>query len=229
MKISKENADLLGHLLFKARSCNLPFTRSLKSSTCNTILAVLLSLACSAVWAQNVKLYRYKNENGTEVINHFIPPKYAQDGYEILNSQGEVVQTVDPAPSNEEISKRQMVADFDKLYRRFRSIDEIERAKQRVLVNIDSSLRILEGNITVLNAQLAKQVGQAATIERRGRTIPKHIIDSIDATKVELNVTRELLDRREVDKAKEVSTYEEYKVLFVKGSALKRELYAESR
>lgn len=192
------------------------------------LLAVLTFYGAFAV-AQVQELYRYKDENGTEVINHFIPPKYAQNGYEILNNRGDVIRIIAPAPTQEELSKRHIIKEFEKLYRRYRSIDEIERAKQRGIVSIESSIAILRSNITMLDDELDGQIERAATAERQGRDVPNHVLELIDSTKVELNITNELLNKRLADRDKEIKIHEDYKKLFVKGHMLKREEFNPQR
>jgi hypothetical protein len=40
-------------------------------------------------------LYRYVDDNGTTVLNPFVPPKHIeQKGYEVLNDQGRVTQVI---------------------------------------------------------------------------------------------------------------------------------------
>lgn len=56
-------------------------------------------LASTQSFAAQKLLYRYVNEQGVKVLNHIIPPKYAQNGYEVINESGQVVRVVPPAPT----------------------------------------------------------------------------------------------------------------------------------
>lgn len=193
-------------------------------NACGLVCALLFALFTQTGLAQNKNWFRYIDENGTEVITHYIPPQYTQNGYEVLNTSGDVIRVIPPAPTAEEISKREIVRQYEKLFRRFRSIEEIERAKSRAVSSIKSSIAILEGNVLSIEKELRLQIEKAATIERRGHTVSQKILDNIASIKMELELTNELLSKREADKQKEIEAHEGYKELFVKGEILQREL-----
>jgi hypothetical protein len=129
-------------------------------------LALLLSLAGLAAPAAAQNIYRYEDASGRTVFNATIPPEYVSKGYTILNSRGQVVQVVPPAPTAEEIAARraeeearrkQMEADA-LLLRLYRSPEEIERKRDERLMQLDTQ-------IAGLNVTLAKLEGEIAELD----------------------------------------------------------------
>jgi len=74
-------------------------------------LALLLALACAAgsAWAQNAGdkggvVYRWVDEHGVVHYGDSVPPKYARDQREMLNSQGVVVGHVDAEKTSAQLA-----------------------------------------------------------------------------------------------------------------------------
>ena len=179
-------------------------------------------LFSTSVYAKN-QLYRYKNDEGNVVLNHVVPPRYAQKGYDILNGSGKLIKTVPPAPTKDELSRSQTLKQFDSLYRRFRSVEEIDFAKRRVVNDIDSSISIVKRNIESIESELFNQKKRAASIERQGREVPKLLLSQILSTQKELVVTQDLLTSRNEGKVEQVKMYDDYISLFKNGMKLKLE------
>lgn len=168
-------------------------------------------LAMSHCWAADKdskprKLYyRYVNEQGVRVIEHSIPPKYVQRGYEVVTLGGEVVRVVEPAISSEEALKQKLAREeADKLAvwdpelkRRYSSVRDVEAAKQRKLNELNGNIAILESNISSLKSQIAHQHANAAESERQGRSIPKAVVTALAGLEEELILTEELLQERQ--------------------------------
>ena len=195
-------------------------------TTVFSLKIALLFLACNLSAAADDKavLYRYTNDQGVKVLRHSIPPRYAQNGYEVLNQSGQVIKVVPPAPTGEEIAQREaerlLQERYAMLKRRFSSLKDIEGAKERRIETIETSISIIRGNINSLSSQLDIQMGKAADAERSGRQVPKHILDQISATKAELAVAEELLQKRLNEKNEVEDKYQEDVTTFVKGEAM---------
>ena len=67
--------------------------------------ALALALGFSAQAAAN--MYRYTDENGQIVISSTIPQEATKRGYDILSNNGRVIETIPPAPTEEEIAARE--------------------------------------------------------------------------------------------------------------------------
>lgn len=151
------------------------------------LAASFLLLATTA----DARMYRYKDENGRTVIGNTVPYQATQRGYEILNSQGRVIETVAPAPTAEEIAAREAEAErrrqeqqqreFDQaLLKRFSHPDEAVRAMHRKVQELESLTQLKRGNISVLVSQLDTEQSRAADLERAGRTIPEATLQKIN-------------------------------------------------
>jgi hypothetical protein len=168
--------------------------------------------------------YRYLNEEGIKVLDKSIPHEYAQNGYEILNKGGQVIEVVPPATSAEEIARQQsqkeIVYHYERLRKRYSDISGIESARKRRLENLETSISILNGNISTLQQQLQTQMNEAATREREGKMVPTHVLDSIANSKAELAVAEELLTIRLNEKSEINKKFDQDIEYFVKGEAL---------
>lgn len=177
----------------------------------------------SDAFAQDRLLYRFTNEKGVKVLHHSIPPKYAQNGYEVLNESGQVIKVVPPAPTEEEAAakeaQRQMLAHYEDLKRRYSSLQDIEAAKNRRLETIETSISIIRGNISGLNSQLESIMGKAADAERAGKSVPPYLLDQVSATRAELAIAEEMLDTRLNEQKEMQEKYQEDVAIFVKGQA----------
>ncbi|MFT7559557.1 MAG: hypothetical protein ACI93R_001468 [Flavobacteriales bacterium] len=175
----------------------LPFT---KLRLYHLALVVFISLFSVSLHAL-VKLYRYVDNNGVQVINSAIPTEYVQKGYDVITAKGELLKRVPPAPSSEQISQvnreREILAAYKSLKRRFNTIEEIERAKERKLASINTNISILKGSISNLNINIANLVKRAAASERSGRKVSKTLLKQMEDTKTELYVSEGLLKLRE--------------------------------
>ncbi|GAA5319778.1 MAG: hypothetical protein Aseana_18410 [Candidatus Pelagadaptatus aseana] len=167
-------------------------------------------LVASQGWAQKDNkprklYYRYVNEQGVRVIEHSIPPAYAQKGYEVVTLGGEVVRVVEPAISSEAAEQQKLareeaekLAAWDtELKRRYSSVRDVEAAKQRKLNELNGNIAILDSNISSLKSQIAQQHANAAESERQGRKIPQAVVDALAGLEEELVLTEELLRERQ--------------------------------
>ncbi len=188
-------------------------------------------LLVSNAQANSSVRYRFLNEQGVPVISNNLPAKYAQNGYEILDGLNNVVKVIPPAPSEEDVEKakqeRQAVATFEILKRRYSSVDDIERAKQRKLKNIDTNISILKGNISNLESAAQGLIEQAANFERAGRNVPKTVLKQLSDTRAELKVSRDLLEYREQEYQETTVKFNQDISAFILGESLDKKLNGE--
>ncbi len=187
---------------------------------------LLIGLVCFShiSFADTGAFYRYKNEQGVIVLDTSIPPQYSQKGYEVLNRSMKVIEVVPPAPTDDEIaqqeSQNEILFHFERLKKRYSDVKSIESARKRRLENLQTSISILNGNISSLKNQLDMQMNDAATKEREGKNVPVHLLDQINNTKAELAVAEELLEIRRKEE-KDINTKFDRDIeYFVKGQAL---------
>jgi hypothetical protein len=178
-------------------------------------------LAANAVVAPSgpQKLYRYRNDKGVVVIDDAVPPQFAHNGYEILNTSGQVLEVVPRQLtaeelanlSDEEKAKRDAKAREEKqqlydesLLLRYSDIPDIEAARERGLKELQIRLSIVRGNMMQVKANLEREQQKAADIERSGRKVPDTMRANIDALRkqIELSESDIELRKKEVEDLK---------------------------
>lgn len=170
-------------------------------------LTVLVLLLCSAFSHAGVEYFRYKAAGGALVIDSRLPPEYVKHGYEVINANGDVLRTVAPQATAEQIaakqkalSEQQLKAEQRKkdemLMRRYSSVADIEASQNRVVDEINVRLSILRGNLRSLKGQIERQQEVAANSERAGREVPQALLDNIGTMEVEVDDTRKKIIAR---------------------------------
>lgn len=153
-----------------------------------TISTTVVLLLFSATASANT--YRYTDADGQVVISDTIPQAASKRGYDILNSNGRVVETVDPAPTAEEIAAREadkqrkaaqtrQLEQDRELLERFSHPDQAIRAMHRKVLELRSLSQLKQSNISVIENQLDAEQGRAAERERAGRKIPEATLRKI--------------------------------------------------
>lgn len=148
-------------------------------------LLAALGLLLSGV-SHASKLYRF-NVDGKVVIKDHVPAEYSHLGYEVLNSQGMVIRSVERAPTAEELAQRRAAVlaqqareeamkvqhrkDMD-LLRLYARPEDVERARQRKADEIESYIQLQHRRIADLEEKLEQAQGRAANFERRGQEVP---------------------------------------------------------
>ncbi|WP_227712572.1 DUF4124 domain-containing protein [Marinobacter zhanjiangensis] len=163
-----------------------------KLTTC--VLAASCLLMSSLA---DARMYRYKDDNGRMVISSTVPQEASTRGYEILNSQGRVVERIDAAPTEEELRQRaekerkQQEAEEQRvrdkaLLRRYRHPDDAVRALHRKVDELEGLIQLKRGNISVTESQLDAEQSRAANLERSGREIPDATLDKIERLQAQI-------------------------------------------
>ncbi|MCB1614422.1 MAG: hypothetical protein KDI30_00265 [Pseudomonadales bacterium] len=172
----------------------------------NISLALVLCSVNAA--ATEINFFRYKNEQGTLVTSTILPPKFATRGYEIVNSQGDILEVVAPAMTPEEraeyerknkeaiLAEQQREKDRDLLLR-YADIRELQKAKDRKVKELESSIAILKNNTTGLLSQIESEQQKAVRYERDGKEIPLSILEALDSLYFELESVRDLIVLRQ--------------------------------
>ena len=158
-----------------------------------------------------VEYYRYTDERGITVINRQgVPPHLIGKGYEVLSEQGRVIRVVPRAPTPEEY--RQMQADKERaksdrqLLMLYTRIEDIDRARNRKVADIDGQISNARGNLLSVNSLRSDLQAQAASQERAGRTVSasllKQIEDaSIDQQRLQQQISRYLTSKKAIESA----------------------------
>jgi hypothetical protein len=127
----------------------------------------LLFIATHAVAQQ--QLYRWVDENGLVHYGDHVPPAYANQDREILNSHSVRVRTVEGAASDEELAERARQEETQQaaltvarerarldrvLLATYPSVSEIERLRDQRLGLLEAQVYVTEQYITTLSQRL---------------------------------------------------------------------------
>lgn len=170
-------------------------------------LTTLVVLMFSALSHAGIEYFRYKTPAGAMVIDSHLPPEFVKYGYEVINANGDVLRTVAPQATKEQIaakqkalSEQQLKAEQRKkdemLMRRYSSVADIEASQNRVVDEINVRLSILRGNLRSLKGQIERQQEVAANSERAGREVPQALLDNIVTMEIEVDDTRKKIRAR---------------------------------
>lgn len=175
-------------------------------------IRLALILGAMAPLAAQAELYRYTNEKGVTVLDRLgVPPQFIDKGYEVLNDQGRVVKTVPPAPTLEE--RQRMQADKARagsdaqLLRLYTSVEDVDRALQRKLSELDGLITVAKGNQQSLRTQQANLQAQAADNERAGHQVPEALVAQIDNVRSEYKRLDDDIARYQDERKKAQATF----------------------
>ena len=76
-------------------------------------------------------MYRYKDDQGRTVMSATVPPEIVPKGYDVLNAQGRIIETVAPALTAEQIRARDEAIEREKREEEERKAQEL--ADQKLL------------------------------------------------------------------------------------------------
>lgn len=190
-------------------------------------VSAALALTLGLVTAANAAMYRYTDENGQVVISNTIPQEATKRGYDILGNSGRVVETIPPAPTEEEIAareaekQRQKAAEIQreqdrKLLKRYSHPDQAVRAMHRKIRELEGLIQLKRGNISVISSQLDSEQSRAANIERSGGTIPDAMLEKIRRLEAqirdlerEINIQSQEIDELRADFEADIQRLEE--------------------
>ena len=173
----------------------------------------LLAITTLNTQAQDRTYFRYKNDQGVQVMSDVIPIKYATKGYQIVDLYGRVVKIVPPELSAEEKErlrkeleeKRRLEAWDKELLARYTHIEDIEAAKKRKLRGIDTNVFTLRLTLNNISDKIKALQADAAASERKGDKASEDLVIAItqlqeDKQLIEEEIEQKLEDKKEIAK-----------------------------
>jgi hypothetical protein len=177
------------------------------------MLAAML-LCVSTAWSDEAgrKIFRYKDANGIQVTTYVLPPEAAGNGYDILNSKGDVLEVVKPAPTEAEKPAALAAIEqekFDKnLLLQYGSLTELLQAQKRKLDELDSKMAVLQGNFSSIRSQIDTEQMKAANFERQGRPVPEESLKTLADLYANYEQTETAMHEREKETNDEKKQYQ---------------------
>lgn len=200
----------------------------MKLKSFSLILAVILAATLTAgalAQNQNQKLYKWVDKNGVVHYGSSVPPEYASQQMQVLNSEGVTVQTVAAPKTAEEIAKdnqakaeaaakakqEQQQHDNDQmLLDTYTSVADIERDRNSRLAAIDSQIKVINNSISGLQSALTSYQMQADKLTKAHKPIPASLKKNLDDSQAQLNTNQKLLLKQQQDKQEVQDRYTAY-------------------
>jgi hypothetical protein len=204
-----------------------------------SFLCISLSMAVPPVQAG--KLYKWIDENGQVRYGDKIPPQYAKDSNQTLNSQGVVVETKAAAKTPEQIAEEQRLAELEKqeedkrrerqhqdriLLDTFTNEDEMIMTRDGKIEAIEAVVRITNGRIEKTRQRLAELNRTAANMERSGKQVPEAIQQQIAESRAQIRHNKEYIQNRKTEQQairekfeQDIKRFRELKILEAEAEA----------
>jgi len=182
-------------------------------SKSKVVVGLILGLALSSSISVAENFYRYRNEQGSVVVDFRIPTQYVKGGYEILNHDGMVIEVIPPeldaSQKDDRASQRRRteaaIAEQERLrrwdeslLRRYSTVEDIEAARDRSLRDLRIRVSILKSNRRSLRQKIENAQARVAEAERLGREPAAIDLELIGETKAEIDaIERAVSDRQQ--------------------------------
>lgn len=180
---------------------------------------VALSQLC---FASEVFYYRYKDADGHQVITSTLPSDVADKGYEIISPRGNVIKTIQPIKTHEEVEADQKALEVkrqadlkaienkkneerqakkdDILLKSFTNKEDIVRSRDEKIASIEVLEQIMHENISRLQKQLKAANESKVTFEKSGQPIPESLKNTITNSERQIKDNEAFLERKKIEK-----------------------------
>jgi hypothetical protein len=182
------------------------------------VCALTLVMACNSYAG---KLYRFQVDGRTIVKDH-VPSEYSHLGYEVLNSRGMVIEYVERAATPEELqarkeaearqeARKQAISERRakdlELLRLYAKPEDVERARQRRVDELEAFVSLERRRITDLEEKLSAAQGRAANVERVGREVPADMRLEVVNLQNRIDEIRKTIDSRRQEMIQNTKQY----------------------
>jgi len=193
----------------------LHITPSHRRGTAAILTALALFMSATPLAADT---YRWKDKNGEIHYGESVPPEYADQPYDVINSQGIVIEHVeDPTeqvvaaeeekPEKKEraplISEEERRIQSDRLLViRYSSEDDIQKQLELELAQVGYDRKVMSQSFESTSSALRSQISQAADKQRAGQPITAEQQAEIDQLYARLDQDKKQLAANKVREEK---------------------------
>jgi len=176
--------------------------------------AFILSLAVTLLFASNLaqaggpKMYKWVDKDGITHYGSSIPPAYAAQASEQLDSHGNVIKTQAAEKTPEQLAAEQQAKDqaaqqaqaqaeanaHDQvLLDTYSSTADMTRDRDSKIASIDAQINVFNGTITGLQTTLADLQDRANELQSKNKPVTPQLQKQIDDSKSQLIANQQLL------------------------------------
>lgn len=188
--------------------------------------AAALSVLCLAItWSPpgHTAIKCWTNKEGVRECGNVVPPEYAQEGHEEISTQGMVVKEKGRALTEEELAEQRRRAEEEAKQKRlaeeqakrdmvllqtFSTEEDIMRARDYKVSALEGSIRLAQGRIEKIKADLDKRVAQAAAEERSGKAPSESLLKDIESLRRQIKDNEEFIEEKRAEQEKLRTDYD---------------------
>jgi len=180
-------------------------------------IALGFVLVTASISAQGLTFYRFKNAQGITMISTKIPAEFISKGYDIVSSDGRLIERIAAEPSAEEkqrILDAQAEAErFKKrdraLLSRYSSVSDIESERTRKLNQLDTDIELRKRSIEKTDEETALWQSKAADEERRGQKVSQATLNKLASLRDQKTSVLTAIAQKEKERQTAIEKFEE--------------------
>lgn len=172
-----------------------------------------VALAAATVTPVNAagKFKCWTNAEGVRECGEAVPPEFAQEGHEVLNTKGDVVSEKERAKTPEELEEakkqaalvqeeKEKIAEAKRqdaiLLQTYTKVEDLERVRNEQILSIESTIKVTNARSEKIKADLDKRVAAAAAEERAGKAPNEKLLANIESLKKQLANNDEFVTKK---------------------------------
>lgn len=174
-------------------------------------IIIVIALCCATLAFQAeaaTRYYRYFNSEGVEEISHTIPAERAPLGYDVLDADMRLVETIAPQLSPEEIVIRDRLrheeavclASQKRVRALYESEDDIAHAEKQALNSLANRITNAQANLAQLRNLRRELEDEAARMDRAGKSLTGIVLGNIGRAKAQIDNLESEIAQKNVEK-----------------------------
>lgn len=186
------------------------------------VMGVCLALAVFVSSVHAGIMYRYKDGQGRTVMAATVPPEIVPKGYDVLNAQGRVIETVPPALTAEQIRTRDeaiekkkreeearklQAAEDQKLLKQYGTPGTVVNLLKRRLSEIDSVIVSRQASISANKNAIAENEELAANAQRNGRKVPTRVTEALEKSRGDIAKAQSVILEKKHDRQRIINEF----------------------
>ncbi len=174
-------------------------------------IIIVIALCCATLAFQAeaaARYYRYLNSEGLEEISHTIPNERVPLGYDVLDADMRLVETIAPQLSPEEIVIRDRLrheeavclASQKRVRALYESEDDIAHAEKQALNSLVNRITNAQANLAQLRNLRRELEDEAARMDRAGKSLTGIVLGNIGRAKAQIDNLESEIAQKNVEK-----------------------------
>lgn len=185
-------------------------------------LLTCLLLAAFLNPAEAAKLYRWVDEDGNVYYSDQVPPEHARRARQELNEQGIAVDSVESAPTREQMEAARARAEAEaktreakeaqrrrdqRLLNSYTSTADIERSRDTEIAALQRTVEMTRASQKSQRRQLEKLVSRAAEMERNGNRVPQKLVGDMAEVRGKIQERTDYIEEKRAEQAQIFADY----------------------